>query len=296
MNQKTAHTVAMTGATGFVGSRLSGFFQEQGWRVKPIGRRDLQAGPPELAEKIKGADIMVNLAGAPIIGRWTKAYKKVLYDSRITVTRVLVEACSLLDNKPGAFVSTSAIGYYASQGTHTEDRHVRADDFLGHLTRDWEQEALRAGELGIRTVIFRFGVVLGRNGGALKQMLTPFRLGLGGMIGDGRQPFSWIHIQDLLQAYRTVILNSSYKGIYNLTAPNPTTNQGLTRALGRVLSRPVVLNVPKFVLRLKFGEGAQVLTSGQSVIPGRLLESGFSFQFADIDEALRDCVSREDRR
>ena len=283
------HTVAMSGATGFVGSNLSRALQQLKWQVMPLGREDFKSGL--LAEKMKSADVVVNLAGAPVIKRWTAEYKKTMYESRVNITKSLVLAFSQMAPKPKLFISTSAIGFYASGGPHTESNHVKADDFLGHLAQDWEKEALRAKEFGIRTVIFRFGVVLGKNGGALKEMLTPFQLGMGGTIGDGSQPFSWIHIKDLIRAFQTAVDDKSYEGVYNLTSPHPTTNKGLTKAIGKALGKPTIMQVPKFVLRMQLGEGAQVVTEGQNVLPERLRESGFSFSFNDIEEAIRDCVS-----
>jgi uncharacterized protein (TIGR01777 family) len=283
-------TVAMSGASGFVGSRLVGAFQQRGLKILPLGRGDFNLAPEDLGKRLQSADVIVNLAGAPIIARWTEEYKKVMYASRVAVTKKIVDACSLLEIRPRLLISTSAIGYYAGQGTHTEDAHVRADDFLGTLTRAWEREALKAGEIGMRVVIFRFGVVLGRDGGALKKMLVPFKAGLGGTIGDGSQPFSWVHIDDLIRAYDKVIRDTTCAGVYNLAAPKPTTNKGLTRALSRALHKPAMLQVPRFVLRLQFGEGAQVLIKGQTVLPKRLLDSGFQFRFSDIDAAVRDCV------
>lgn len=283
------HTIAMSGATGFVGSHLSRALSRKSSEIIPVGKKDFASD--KLSGKIQGADSIINLAGAPVMNRWTEEYKKIMYKSRIDVTKSLVNAMSETDPKPRLFISTSAIGYYASGGPHTEDDYIQADDFLGHLAQDWEREALRAADLGIRTVIFRFGVVLGKGGGALKQMITPFRLGLGGTIGDGSHPFSWIHIQDLIAAYQQVIDDESYKGVYNLTAPTPSTNRGLTKALSRALGRPALLRIPPFILRLKLGEGAQVLTKGQEVIPARLLRSGFAFSFADIDQAVQDCIS-----
>ena len=150
---------------------------------------------------------------------------------------------------------------------------------------------MKAEELGIRTVIFRLGVVLGKQGGALKQMLLPFKLGLGGPVGDGKQHFSWIHIEDLMQAYLEAISSPSFQGAYNLTSPNPTTNMGLTRALGKALGRPTFFRVPGLALKLHFGEGATVLTGGQHVIPERLMEAGFSFRYPTIEEAVQDCIS-----
>jgi len=283
-------TIALSGASGFVGSRLVAAFQQRGWKIIPLGREDFKLAPAELAKRLLSANIIVNLAGAPIIERWTEEYKKILYASRVDVTKKIVDACSLLKTRPRLLISTSAIGYYASQGVHTEEEHVKADDFLGTLAQAWEREALKAREIAMRVVIFRFGVVLGREGGALKKMLIPFKAGLGGTIGDGLQSFSWVHIDDLIRAYDKVIQDTTCEGVYNLTAPKPTTNKGLTKALSTALRKPAMLQVPRFVLRLQLGEGAQVLIKGQSVLPKRLLDSGFQFKFLDIDAAVKDCV------
>jgi uncharacterized protein (TIGR01777 family) len=283
-------TIAVSGASGFVGSRLVAVFQQRGWETIPLGREDFKLAPEDFGKRLQGAEVIVNLAGAPIIERWTEGYKKIMYASRVDVTKKIVAACSLLKTRPRLLISTSAIGYYASQGVHTEEEHVKADDFLGTLTQAWEREALKAREIGMRVVIFRFGVVLGREGGALKKMLVPFKAGLGGTIGDGSQPFSWVHIDDLIRAYDKVIHDTTCEGVYNLTAPKPTTNKGLTRALSTALRKPAMLQVPRFVLRLQLGEGAQVLIQGQAVLPKRLLDSGFQFKFSDIDAAVMDCV------
>ena len=281
----------MSGATGFVGLPLSHALQGAGWRVIPLDRRSFAGSAAALAEQLNGVQGVINLAGAPIVGRWTAAYKKTLLESRVGLTRRLIEAMALMPERPKFFISTSAVGYYAEGRRQTEEDHVQADGFLGRLTREWEQEAWGARDLCIRTVIFRLGVVLGPNGGALKEMLPPFRLGLGGNIGSGRQAFSWIHRDDLIRAYLTAVTDSSWEGVYNLTAPQPTTNTGLTRALGAALNRPTRLSVPEFALKLRFGEGASVLTRGQEVIPQRLLEAGFQFTYTTIDQAVRQCLA-----
>lgn len=285
------YKIAMSGASGFVGSNLRKAFGEEGWDIVPLGRNDFRAGPEGLAKQMQNADVVVNLAGAPVIKRWTKEYKKTIYESRIDVTKKIVESFSVMKPKPKLLISTSAVGYYGSEGINTEDKYMKADDFLGHLAQDWEEEALRAGAIGIRTVIFRLSVVLGRDGGTMKKIITPFKFGLGGTIGDGSQGFSWIHIKDLLRAYIFAIENSTCKGIYNLTAPNPTTNRGLTIALSKALKKHAFLHIPRSVLKLRYGEGADALINGQSVIPKRLLEIGFEFLFPEIDEAVRDCIS-----
>lgn len=293
MDSSRRKKIAMSGATGFVGTFLREKFTGRGWEVLPLGRQDFALSAAALAAKLKGVDAIVNLAGAPVINRWSAAYKEILRTSRIDVTRKLVEACGLLAQKPEAFLSTSAVGIYASSETrvHTEADNQLAQDFLGSLARDWEAEAAQAKGLGIRTAIFRFGIVLGPGGGALQQMLPVFRLGLGGTIGSGRQPVSWIHIQDLGRVYLQALEDPAFVGTYNLTAPEPTTNQGLTEALGRALGRPAFFRVPEFVLRLRFGEGAAILTRGQTAVPGRLLDQGFSFSYPNIDGAVRSCIA-----
>ncbi|WP_300455039.1 TIGR01777 family oxidoreductase [Desulfobacula sp.] len=288
--KENRYIIAMSGASGFVGSNLCRKFQETGWEIIRLGRKEFALSPGELAKHMQGASAVINLAGAPVISRWTEKYKKIMYDSRVGLTEKLVNACALMKPLPSVFLSTSAIGYYAATGIHTEDDHVPADDFLGHLSRDWEQEALRAKAFGCRTAIFRFGVVLGQGGGIVKKMLLPFKLGLGGTIGNGSQPFSWIHIKDLARVFQAAMNDSTYEGVYNMTAPNPTTNLGLTRALGKALSRPTILPVPMFVLRLLYGEGAQIITSGQTVMPKRLLDNGFQFEFASIEDAVTCCL------
>lgn len=281
----------MSGATGFIGGHLARAFGEEGWKVIPLGRGDFK-DEEILRSKIGGADVVVNLAGASIAERWTGEYKKILYTSRIETTRKIVDALGKADKRPGLFISTSAVGIYDSGGVYTEENARYADTFLGKLSLDWEQAALRAKDAGIRTVIFRFGLVLGLDGGVLRKMLIPFQMGLGGTIGDGKQAFSWVHIEDLVRAYFTVIKNKDFEGIYNLTAPKPTTNKGLTRALADALHKPAVMRVPFFVLKLQLGEGASALLEGQSVLPKRLLDGGFTFRFTEIEEAIKDLVKR----
>ncbi len=291
MNNEPSGAIAISGATGFIGVPLTRALQGAGWRVVPLDRRALSGSAGALAGQLRGVRGVINLAGAPIIGRWTPAYKKTLRDSRIGVTRQLVEAMAVMPERPEFFISTSAVGYYAEGRRHTEEDHVQAGGFLGRLTREWEQEAWGARDLCIRTIIFRLGVVLGPDGGALKEMLPPFRLGLGGKIGSGRQAFSWIHRDDLLRSYLAALANPSWEGVYNLTAPQPTTNAGLTRALGAALNRLTWLSVPEFALKLRFGEGASVLTHGQEVVPQRLLDAGFQFTYTTIDQAVRQCLA-----
>ncbi len=281
-------TIAITGSTGFVGTNIKNEFEKKGFSVIGIKRDELKDSG-KLISIVEKSDIVINLAGANIINRWTESYKKLLYSSRIDTTKLLIEAMSKVSKKPELFISTSAVGIYKNNGCFDEEDYIYSDDFLASLCKEWETQALKAQDLGIRTAIFRFGIILG-DGGALGKMLTPFKLGIGGTIGDGSQYFSFIHIKDLLSAYNFLIENKNLNGIFNLVAPNFTTNFGLTKSLGRILHRPTIFPVPQFILKLIFSEGAKVLTDGQCVKPKRLLDSGFIFQFKTIDATINDLV------
>lgn len=283
-------TVAITGSSGFVGSNLSKMFQSQGYKVLQISQSLLKV-KTELTKAIEQSNIVINLAGANILAKWSNEYKKILYSSRIETTKRVVEAIKTAKTKPELFISTSAVGIYNHTDTHTEDSRGYANDFLAKICIDWENEALKAKEFGVRTAIFRFGIILG-DGGALSKMLLPFSLGLGGVIGSGRQPFPFIHIEDLKNAYLHIIKNRNLDGIFNLVAPQIITNKEFTKALSDALHRPAFLHVPEFAVKILFGEGAKVLTSGQKVIPKRLLESGFVFKFKTIQETLEDLVGK----
>lgn len=281
--------IAISGASGFVGSTLLETFSQAGNEVIKI-KRDELSNISLLSNILSGCDVVINLSGANIINRWSEEYKKTLYSSRIDTTKNLINAISKSVNKPKLFISTSAVGIYDNQGVYSEENFQYNDDFLANLCKEWESEALKAKEYGVRSVVFRFGIVLGKDGGALKKMLLPFKLGIGGTIGNGSQAFSFIHIKDLINSYFHVIENQSMEGVYNLTAPTPTTNKELTKTLGEVLNRPTILPVPEFVLNIIFSEGAKVLTDGQSAIPEKLEQSGFKFQYPTIKDALKDLL------
>jgi len=283
--------ISVTGASGFVGRHLVQALTANGHTIVPVGRHDLQCGNVHLCHRLAGSDAVINLAGAPINRRWSETWKQQIRDSRIETTRLLVEAMGQLDRRPQLFISTSAIGAYDDRGHYTEADAPTADDFLGRLSRDWEYQAGKAQALGIRTLITRFGLVLGRDGGLMKQLLLPFRMGLGGPVGDGRQAFSWIHIQDLVRAQIHLMNDPDAAGVFNLCAPQPVSNRAFSRALGRALNRPAVIPVPPLLLKLVYGEGAEVMLSGQSVTSARLAEYGFRFLFDHIDAALEEIVS-----
>ena len=280
-------TIAITGASGFVGTSLTKYFSNLGYKIIAISR-DILNNQEKLKDTLNQTDIVINLAGANIINRWSDSYKKLLYSSRIDTTSKIVNAINSIENKPKLLISTSAVGIYDNKSTHNENGTF-SNDFLSNLCQDWEKEALKANNETTKVAIFRFGIVLGRDGGAFAKMITPFKLGLGGIIGSGNQAFSYIHISDLLRAYQFVIENK-FSGVFNLTAPKPTTNLLFTRALGKVLRRPTIFPVPEFILKLIFSEGAKVLTDGQDVIPEKLLSLGFKFEYKNIEETLQALI------
>ena len=269
--------VAFTGASGFVGSALQEHFKD----FVVIDRTD---DDTTILDKLQDIDVVINLAGAPIIKRWSDPYKKILLHSRIETTHRLVKAINQSDIK--LFISTSAIGIYPDNISCDESCQSVSDDFLGHLSKAWEEEALKSQK---PTAILRFGVVLGVGGGALAQMLTPFRLGVGGIIGDGKMMSSWIHMDDLLSIYHFLIENK-LTGIFNAVSPTPVTNYTFTKALGIALHRPTILPIPIFILRMMYGEAAAVLTGSKEVYPKALLDEGFEFKYSDIESALKELL------
>ena len=278
-------TIAICGSTGFVGTSLGKYFSNLNYKIISISREILN-NQEKLEKTISSSDIVINLAGANIINRWSESYKKLLYLSRIETTAKIVDAINKIEKKPKLLISTSAVGIYDNKLVYDENGSY-SNDFLSALCQDWEDEAFKAKSEFTKVSIFRFGIVMGRDGGALQKMITPFKLGLGGVIGSGNQAFSFIHIDDLLNAYKFVIENE-YEEIFNLTTPVPTTNRGLTKALGKTLKKPTIFPVPEFVLKLIFSEGAKVLTDGQSDIPKKLLDLGFEFKFNTIEETIED--------
>ena len=266
--------IALTGASGFVGRAL----QETYTECVTISRNDNEQ---DIMRKLDGVDTVINLAGAPIIKRWSDSYKKSLLESRIDTTRKLVRAVNQSNVKH--FISTSAIGIYPD-GIPCDESSVQiADDFLGGLANKWEKEAFLCKK---PTTILRFGMVLGNEGGAMAQMVTPFKLGLGGTISDGKMTMSWIDIDDLVRIYDFVI-KQGLTGIVNAVAPKPISNYTFTKALGRVLHRPTLIPIPEFVLRTIYGEASSVLTGSKEVYPRVLEKEGFVFDYPDIDICMK---------
>jgi len=297
----------VTGATGFVGPRLLRLLdkpvvvsrnpdrarQSIGHLAGRIVRWDPMEGPPP-PEAFEGIDVVYHLAGESVAGaRWTTAQKARIRDSRVVGTRHLVQGIAQAATKPATLVSASAVGYYGSRGDEelTESASP-ADDFLARVCVEWEQEAMAAARLGVRVVTARTGIVLGSgSGGALAKMLTPFKLGAGGPLGNGRQWMPWIHVADLARLYVHAADHGEIRGPMNSVAPNPVRNSEFTKALGRQLHRPAFMPAPYLGLRIVFGEFAQVLFASQRVIPRVALDTGFTFQFPDITSALREILA-----
>jgi len=278
--------VALSGSTGFIGQALVRKMRNLGWTVRVIDRDSFNLSDQEFFEqKIDGADAVINLAGAPVSKKWAPAYKQEIIDSRVNTTRKISESIKNSPKKPPVFISTSAVGIYDSVNTHTESSLTFADSFLARVCHLWEHEALASGN-ETRVVIFRLGVVLGQDGGALAKMHFPFSIGLGGKLGNGQQAVSFIHIYDLVEAILFAIENPLISGIINGVAPYPSNNAEFTDKLGKVLGQPTWITVPAFALKMIFGEGARVMLEGEKVLPEKLLEAGFKFKYPTIQNAL----------
>jgi uncharacterized protein len=276
--------VALTGARGFVGSALTELLQNQGHQTTALPRRP---GPAD----VEGADAVVHLAGEPVAQRWSDEVKRRIRDSRVLGTRHLVESIKSLETKPKVVLCASATGYYGHRGDEVLTEESGAGEgFLAETCREWENEAKALETLGVRVVLVRIGIVLGRGGGALAKMLPPFRLGVGGRLSDGKQWMSWIHREDLTRLMVWALEREDLRGAVNGTAPGAVTNAQFTSVLGRVLHRPAVFPVPEFALKLVFGEMARVLLESQRVKPEVAETKGFVFNFRDLEPALQDLL------
>lgn len=285
--------VAITGYNGFIGKKLSNFLALHQIEIIHIERKWLYHSPEFLAKQIEGSDTIINLAGAPINKRWNRKYKIAIYQSRVKTTRNLVQAIFLSKNRPKHLISASAIGIY--DDIHQNDEHSAyfSTSYLGKVCKDWETASLFALNYGLNVNILRLGIVLGSDGGMLKKILPLFKLCLGSTIGNGKQSMSFIHIDDLISIFYHLITNSIDSTFINATTPYPTTNKKFTKILATKLKRPQILSIPKFMLKLIYGEGAEVLTSGQHVVPSVLLEKNFKFQYSTIEEVLEAIINNK---
>ncbi len=295
--------IAITGSTGLIGSALSAFLRNGGHEVVPIIRTpggegifwDPIGGMIDYA-KLEGLDAVVHLAGEPISGaRWTDAKKKAIRESRVRGTALIAGALARLQRPPKVLVSGSAVGYYGKRGEELlKETDSAGKGFLAQVCREWESSAAPAAKAGIRTVILRTGMVLSPQGGALGTMLLPFKIGLGGRLGSGRQYVSWIDLDDLVGLVLYALRTPTLRGPVNATAPHPVTNVAFTDALGRVLHRPTILPVPSLAIRVLFGEmGTELLLNGSRVVPEAARQSGFNFLLPELEESLRFQLGRE---
>jgi len=298
--------IFITGGTGFVGTGLTRRLLDRGHEVTVVSSsgkshlknsistfHNLQADTTEKGswqESLGSYDVIINLAGRSIFNYWSDSYKKKIYNSRVKTTQNVVDA--LPAQTSAILLSASAVGYYGDSGDAEQDESgAPGSDYLAKVGVDWETEAFHAREKGARVAVMRFGIVLGEGGGAIETMKTPFKLGMGGPIGDGSQYFSWIHIEDLIEAILFLMDSSALEGPFNCTAPEPVRQKDFAKELGSVLHRPAILPAPSFVLKTFGGDFGEMLLQGQKVVPKALLDHGFTFRYPKIKQALEAIFS-----
>jgi uncharacterized protein len=298
--------ILVSGVSGPIGAALVPSLKARGYEVTRMvrgavagaisGEDQIAWDPakPIASEKVSGFDAVIHLAGESIVGRWTNDKKKKIRDSRVAGTTVLAEALAHAKDKPQVFVCSSAIGYYGDRGNEVlNEESAPGEGFLPDVCREWEAATKAAVDAGIRTVQIRTGVVLSPSGGALGKMLTPFKMGVGGRIGNGRQWMSWIDVQDMVGAIHHIVKSDLLQGPVNMVAPKPVTNAEFTKTLASVLSRPAIFPVPAFVVKLAFGEmGETVLLGSQRVEPAQLVASGYPFRFSDLRSSLENLLKK----
>lgn len=296
--------ILLTGGTGFIGKELRRLLLQEGHYLTIVTRspkkyedekaknQQFIAWDGDLISAMNDADIVIHLAGENVFSqRWSDEVKKKIYNSRIDGTRALVDAMREADTKPELFISASASGYYGDGGDSIKtENDLAADDFLAKVCVDWEAEAQKAAELGVRVANPRIGIVLEKDGGAMEKMIPPFQFFVGGPVGDGKQYMSWIHRDDLINALLFPIENENVEGAYNVCAPKPVTMNLFADVLGDVMNRPVLFRVPKIALQIMYGEGAKPILDSIRMKPKVLQEHGFDFRYDDLEEALADIV------
>jgi len=296
--------ILITGASGLIGKALQKSFRENGYemllasRSEPKDDQHIQWSTDtgfrdEDIPRLEGLDAVIHLAGESVSGlRWTDEKKKAIRDSRVFGTRSMIETLDKLTDKPKVFISGSAIGFYGDRGKdELTESSPSGKTFLAEVCKEWEAESRRAEDLGIRTVLLRTGIVLSKDGGALATMLTPFKFGVGGVIGDGKQWMSWISLDDVVGIVNFALENESVRGALNVTAPNPVSNEEFTKTLGAVLYRPTFLPLPEFAVHMVFGEmGDALLLDSTRVMPKRINDAGYQFKFTNLKAALENAV------
>lgn len=284
--------IKITGSSGYLGTLNTKHLKEKGHIVEGIQRELLYGPSANLSKEIADMDAIINFAGAPILTRWTEKNKKIIYESRVKTTQNLVKAINELnpENRPKKFISASATGIYKTGKSHDESSTDYSDDFMGNVVQDWEK-AMNGLSPEVQKIIFRMAPVIGRKSEMIKQMWLPFKLGMGGKIGNGEQPFPFVHETDVARAYAWGIEEYLQNGLFNLVAPDQISNREFTETFAQKLHRPAFFRVPGFGLKLLYGEAAETLTEGQTVIPLHLKKAGFTFLYPTIDKAMEEIVA-----
>jgi uncharacterized protein (TIGR01777 family) len=296
--------VVIAGGSGFIGQKLTEMLRDNGDEIVILSRKDRQAdgkvsyvkwlgegAKPE--QEIGFVDAFINLAGVSInAGRWSKKHQQQIYESRMSATNELLRIIAAMEEKPTVLVNASAIGIYpaSEEVVYTEKSLEQADDFLAQTVADWEKKAFAAASFGVRTVMMRFGVVLGSKGGALPLMVLPYRLWAGGTVGSGKQWVSWVHVMDVARSICFALKLDTLQGPVNVTAPNSVNMKDFGKTIGSVLHRPHWLPVPAFMLELALGQKSKLVLEGQHVVPEQLLENGFEFSYPKLETALKDLL------
>jgi uncharacterized protein (TIGR01777 family) len=285
--------IKLTGSNGYIGRLISSELLKKGHAVSGINRDLLYGASTNLQKELRNTDVIINLAGAPILQRWTAENKKNIYNSRVVTTHNLVKAIIELpeNERPKKVVSASAIGLYKSGDSHTEESTNFDDGFVGEVVKDWEQE-LRFLPMNVPTIVFRLGIVFGKEAKTIQNMLLPFKLGLGGKIESGEQAFPFIHEQDVVNAFVWATETLETSDTFNLTAPESISNKEFTQTFARQLKRPAFFTMPAFALKLVFGKAAQLLTQSPKVSSRKLLNAGFNFEYPTIEATLQNIIAK----
>lgn len=279
--------IAITGANGFIGSHLTAYLSKYRATIIPLGRDFFrQETDSDLSDALIGCDVVINLAGASISHRWTENYKQEIYSSRVDTTRILVNAINKMQKKPSLFISTSAVGYYSSEGLNKESNGLMGSGFLSTVCHHWEEQAHRL-SLDVRCVITRIGVVMSKSGGAFPAMIRSSKFGFVTSIGNGDGYLSWIDIDDLMRAYDFVITHDELSGVINFCAPNPISGYDFAQEIANYHHSKMILKIPESIIRIVFGEQSILMTEGQRAYPERLMNVGFVFESPTIKDFLK---------
>ncbi|WP_369901174.1 TIGR01777 family oxidoreductase [Bacillus manliponensis] len=299
--------VAITGGTGFIGKALSNFLSKKGWNVYILTRQPYEEHPhPNIhyvqwnvntkTFPLSAVDVVINLAGESLNNkRWTAKQKEHILISRTHTTKQLIKQLQKLEIKPHTFINASAIGYYGTSEikSFTEHTEEHGPDFLAHTVKQWEEEASEAASFGVRTIYARFGIVLGKDGGALSKMLLPYQFFIGGTVGSGRQWLSWIHLEDAIRMIHFAMETKEIQGALNITSPNPATMKEFGKTIAQVIHRPHWLPIPSFALQALLGEMSMLVLQGQHVVPNKAVQHGFKHSFPYLKEALQQIITKE---